>query len=163
MSWLYSQYLTFHRKLLVVVSRIQKSGIGDKNFGKWKGIFPSDRPKWPDQLWRWSTVTGPEYSGRTKPKWSIPFNEPTEISGILGWLESAPGNNFRLAGRDCLNIRIIIIMGNFSGIGAWYSADRIGGMLARSSNISIIVTDKYFLVFRISFRTLFSFVCVIIL
>ena len=44
MSLLYSQYLTFHWKLLVVVSRIQKSGTGDKNFGKWKAHFgPTDR------------------------------------------------------------------------------------------------------------------------
>ena len=33
---------------------------------------------------------GPEYSGRTKPKWSVPFDVPTEITGILGWMESAP-------------------------------------------------------------------------
>ena len=31
----------------------------------------------------------PEYSGRTKPKWSVPFDVPTEFSGILGWMESA--------------------------------------------------------------------------
>ena len=35
--------------------------------------------------------SGPEYSGQTKPKWSVPFDEPTEISRILGWMESAPG------------------------------------------------------------------------
>ena len=34
MSWLYSQYLTFHWKLLVLVSRIQKTGTGDNNFGR---------------------------------------------------------------------------------------------------------------------------------
>ena len=32
---------------------------------------------------------GPEYSGRTKPKWSIPFDVTTEISRVLGWMESA--------------------------------------------------------------------------
>ena len=39
---------------------------------------------------------------------------------------------------------------NFSGIVAWYSADRIGGMLAWSSNISIIfiVNSKIALVFE---------------
>ena len=31
------------------------------------------------------------YSGRTKPKWSVPFNVPTEIFGIWGWMESTPG------------------------------------------------------------------------
>ena len=50
---------------------------------------PTDRPKWPDRS-KWTTFkTGPEYSGRTKPKWSVPFDVPTEISGILGWIESA--------------------------------------------------------------------------
>ena len=58
---------------------------------------------WGQQFWQmerhisvvWSLWTtfkaGPEYSGRTKPKWSVPtpFDEPTEISGILGWMESA--------------------------------------------------------------------------
>ena len=41
-------------------------------------------------------------------------------------------------------------MRNFSGIVAWYSADRIGGMLAWSSNISIIfiVNSKIALVFE---------------
>ena len=33
---LYSQHFTFHWKLLVLVSRIEKSGTGDNNFGKWK-------------------------------------------------------------------------------------------------------------------------------
>ena len=31
---------------------------------------------------------GPEYAGQTKPKWYIPFDVPTEISRILGWMES---------------------------------------------------------------------------
>ena len=86
---LYSQHFTFHWKLLGLVSRIEKSGTGDNNFGKWKGTFRSDRPKWPDRS-QWTTFkAGPEYSGRTKPKWSVPFDEPTEISGLLGWMESA--------------------------------------------------------------------------
>ena len=67
------------------VSRIEKSGTGDNNFDKWKGTFRSDRPT---EMTRPVTVdhlqTGPEYSGRTKPKWSVPSHEPTEISGILG-------------------------------------------------------------------------------
>ena len=33
----------------------------------------------------------PEYSSQTKLKWSIPLDERTEISGILGWMESAQG------------------------------------------------------------------------
>ena len=92
---LYSQHFTFHWKLLVLVSRIEKSGTGDNNFGKWKATFRSDRPKWPDQS-QWTTFkAGPEYSGRTKPKWSVPFDEPTEISGLLGWMGSAPGSQFK--------------------------------------------------------------------
>ena len=42
---LYSQHFTFHWKILVLVSRIEKSGTRDNNFGKWKGTFRSDRPK----------------------------------------------------------------------------------------------------------------------
>ena len=43
---------------------------------------------------------------------------------------------------------------NFSGTVAWYSADRIGGMLAWSSNISIIfiVNRKIALVFETEFE-----------
>ena len=33
---------------------------------------------------------GPEYFGRTKPKWSVPLDAPTEI---LGWMESAHGSD----------------------------------------------------------------------
>ena len=77
------------RLVIVLVSRIQNSGTGDNNFVKWKRTFRSDRPKWPDRS-KWTTFkAGPEYSGRTKPKWSVPFDVPTEISGILGWMESA--------------------------------------------------------------------------
>ena len=86
---LYSQHFTFHWKLLGLVSRIEKSGTGDNNFGKWKGAFRSDRPKWPDRSQWTSFKAGPEYSGRTKPKWSVPFDQPTEISRLLGWMESA--------------------------------------------------------------------------
>ena len=50
------------RLVIVLASRIQKSGTGDNNFVK----------------------ASPEYSGRTKPKWSVPFDVATEISGILG-------------------------------------------------------------------------------
>ena len=76
--------------LVIVLVRIQKSGTGDNDFVKWKGAFRSDRPKWPDRS-KWTTFkAGPEYSGRTNPKWSVPFDVPTEISGMLGWMESAP-------------------------------------------------------------------------
>ena len=93
-----SNYLRCHALLTALrfplettcsLSRIEKNGTGDNNFGKWKRTFRSHRPKWPDRS-QWTTFkAGPEYSGRTKPKWSVPFDEPTEISGLLGWMESA--------------------------------------------------------------------------
>ena len=84
-----SQHFTFHWKLLVLVSRIEKCGTGGNNFDKWKETFRSDRPKWPDRSKLTTFKAGPEYSGRTKPKWYVPFDVPTEIFKILGWKESA--------------------------------------------------------------------------
>ena len=73
--------------VIVLVSRIQKSGTRENNFVKWRGTFWSDRPKWPDKS-KWTTFrAGHEYSGQTKLKWTIPFDQPTKISGILGWKE----------------------------------------------------------------------------
>ena len=34
------------RWVIVLVTRIQKSGTGDNNLVKWKGTFRSDQPKW---------------------------------------------------------------------------------------------------------------------
>ena len=34
--------------VIILVSRMQKSGAGQNNFVKWKGTFRSDRPKWED-------------------------------------------------------------------------------------------------------------------
>ena len=52
----------------------------------------SERRKLPDRS-KWTTFkAGPEYSGRTEPEWSVPFDVSTEISGILGWVESVPSN-----------------------------------------------------------------------
>ena len=78
------------RLVIILVSRIQKSGTGDNNFVKWKGTFQSDWLKWPDWSKRTTLKAGPKYSGWTKPKWTVPFDVPTKISGILGWMESAP-------------------------------------------------------------------------
>ena len=40
----YSQHFTFQWKVLVLVSRIEKSGTGDKNFANGKGHFvPTNR------------------------------------------------------------------------------------------------------------------------
>ena len=74
------------RLVIVLVSRIEKRGTGDDNFVKKRDISvqPTHRSK------RTTFKAGPEYSGQTKPKWSFPFDVPTEISGILGWMESPP-------------------------------------------------------------------------
>ena len=61
-------------------SRIAKSGSRDSNFVKWKGTFRSYLPKWPDRSKRTTFKAGPEHSGRTKPKWLVPFDVPAEIS-----------------------------------------------------------------------------------
>ena len=88
--------------LLFFISRIQKSTTGDNNFVKWRGTFPSNRPKWSDRS-KWTTLkAGPKYSCGTKPKWSIPFDVPTEISGILGWMESAYTLHFHPCSRTCV-------------------------------------------------------------
>ena len=60
--------------VIVLVSRIQKSGTGDTNFVKWRRTFRSNRPKWPDRS-KWTTFrAGPEYYGQTKLKWSTNRN-----------------------------------------------------------------------------------------
>ena len=80
------------RLVIVLVSRIQKSGTGDNNLVKWKGTFLSDRSKWTTHL--------QIQFGRSKPKRSVPLDVPTKISGILGRLGSAQwiiGNAFRVS------------------------------------------------------------------
>ena len=53
-------------------------GYWGNNFVKWKGTF---RLVWS----KWTTFkAGPKYSSQTKPKWSVPFDVPTEISETLG-------------------------------------------------------------------------------
>ena len=75
--------------VIVLVSRKQKSSTGYNNFVKRKGTFQSNWLKWPDQSKRTTFKAGPEYSSRTKPKESVPFDVPTKISGILDWMEKA--------------------------------------------------------------------------
>ena len=60
-----------------------------KQFCQMERKFRSDRQKWPDWSKRTTFKPGLEYSGRTKPKWSVPFDVPAEISGVLGWMESS--------------------------------------------------------------------------
>ena len=63
----------------------------------------SDRPKWPWPDWSKRTTfnPGPEYSDGTKPKWYVPFDIPTIISGILGWIESSDA-------RSRIHIKILL-------------------------------------------------------
>ena len=58
-------------------------------FVKWKGTFRFYQTKWSDRS-KWTTfMAGSESSGLNKPKWPIPFDVPTAISGVLDWMESA--------------------------------------------------------------------------
>ena len=63
------------RLVIVLVSNIQKSGTGDNNLQNGKGNFgPTNRNDWIGQVdypQRWSQV---KCSGRTEPKWSVPFD-----------------------------------------------------------------------------------------
>ena len=71
-SWTDPTQTTAHL-VIVLESRIQKSGTGDNNFVKWKGTFRSNRPKWPDCSKRSTFKAGSEYSSWTKSKWSFPL------------------------------------------------------------------------------------------
>ena len=65
------------RLVIVLVSRIQKSGTaGTTILSNGKGQFgPTDRPKWAADPSKWTTFKGGyKYSGRTEPKWSVPFD-----------------------------------------------------------------------------------------
>ena len=63
-------------RLVIVLerSRTQKIGAGDNTLPNGKGHFGQ----------RATFKAGPEYSGRTKAKWSVLFAVSTEISGISG-------------------------------------------------------------------------------
>ena len=73
-------------RLVILVSRIQKSGTGDNSLVKWKGAFRSDRSKWTMHL---QIPVGANQSGpihwRYQPKlqefwvdWEVP-NELLEM------------------------------------------------------------------------------------
>ena len=80
---LYSRHFTFHWKLLGLVSRIEKSGTGDNNFGKWKGTFRSDRPKWPDRS-QWTTFKAGALSIQPKiPVISVGTSNGTDHFGLV--------------------------------------------------------------------------------
>ena len=72
---------------LVLVSRIQKrGGTGDNNFGKWKGTFQSEWPKWPDQsLWTPFKAQVPNIPVR--PNRNGPFHLWTYRNFRNFWLE----------------------------------------------------------------------------
>ena len=98
---LYSQHFTFHWKLLILVSRIEKSGTGDNNFGKWKATFRSDRTKWPDR----SQWTPPKLVPNIPvgPNRNDPFHLMNQPKFPEFWVEwKAPQNtDFQFGFRYC--------------------------------------------------------------
>ena len=84
------------RLVIVLVSRIQKSGTGDNNFVKWKGTFRSyrptemTRPVKVDHLKRWSQIFRSERTEMVRSIWFL-----TENSGILSWMKSAQWYDFK--------------------------------------------------------------------
>ena len=75
--------------VIILVSRIQKSGTGDNNFAKRKATFRSDWLKWPDWS-KWTTLkAGPKFSGWTKLKWSVPLMyQPKFLEFWVEWKAS---------------------------------------------------------------------------
>ena len=73
-------------------SRIQKRGTGDNNLVQSMERDISVRPIEMTGRSKWTTLKGgSKYSGRIEPKWCVPFHWfLTEMSGIVGWMESAP-------------------------------------------------------------------------
>ena len=71
--------------------KIQKSGTGDNNFVKWltDHFGPTDQDNGTVKVDHLQIKAGPKCSGWTKPKWCVPFDVTTEISVVLGWMESA--------------------------------------------------------------------------
>ena len=84
------------RLVIVLVSRIQKSGTGENNFVKWKGTFRSNRPKEMtrpvkvDHLQRCSQIFRSDRTEMVRSIWFL-----TENSGILSWMKSAQWYDFK--------------------------------------------------------------------
>ena len=72
--------------VIVLVSKIQKSGTGDNNFVKWltDHFGPTDQDNGTVKVDHLQIKAGPKCSGWTKPKWCVPFDVTTEISVVLG-------------------------------------------------------------------------------
>ena len=69
------------RLVIILVSKIKKKDwFWGQQFCQMERVV-SVRP---------TEITGPVKVSRTKPKWSVPFDVLTEISGIWGWMKSAP-------------------------------------------------------------------------
>ena len=61
------------RLVIVLVSNIQKSGTGDNNLQNGKGILVRQTEMTGSV--KWTTLKGGlKCSGRTEPKWSVPFD-----------------------------------------------------------------------------------------
>ena len=71
------------RLVIVLVSRIQKSGTGDNNFVNWKKTFRSDRTVKVDHLQSWFQIFRSDQTEVVSSIWFL-----TKISGILGSMES---------------------------------------------------------------------------
>ena len=83
---------TTARLVIVLVRSIQKCGT-EEIWGEQFGQMERDISFRPTKMTRPVKVDqAPSNSGQTKPKWSIPLDVPTEISGILGWTESSQLN-----------------------------------------------------------------------
>ena len=78
--------------VIVLVRRIQQSCPVDNNFVKWKVTFWSDQTRQPHWS-KWTTFNaGPQYSGRTKLKWSVPTNRNFWNFGSNGKLFLPPAS-----------------------------------------------------------------------
>ena len=86
------------RLVIVLVSRIQKNGTGDNNFVMERDT--SVRATEIEDRSKWATFKGsPKYSGRTEPKWSVPFDFQSKFPEF--WAEwKAPKIYLRLSFRS---------------------------------------------------------------
>ena len=100
---------TTARLVIVLVSRIQKSGTGDNNFVKWKGPFYPGCQRRFMRGFRFRKRPTKRRSLARKNLWYPGWGHfgpadqndqmyvPTEVSRILGWMESAPDVLLHLA------------------------------------------------------------------
>ena len=102
------------RLVIVLVSRIQKSGTGDNNFVKWKGTFRSDRPTEMtrpvkvDHLQSWSRIFGLDQTKMVRSIWrqadhskiSVALTHLSINSCICFWEKGLPPLNLQILKRE---------------------------------------------------------------